>query len=193
MSTPPGMARPVSAAGALARYRLVDTSRAEVLLRELGVWDGHPAGPGADGILDALTRTADPDLALRQLRRLTEADPEVLVGLRRNPSLRERVLAVLGASQTLGDHLVAHPGEWRTLAAPNGYALRFQGDTVDRLRMAYRRSLLRIAAGDLTAALDVEQTMTALSALADATLEAAFQLASHERHATPSLAVIAMG
>src|SRR5204863_9913183 len=124
MSTPPGMARPVSAAGALARYRLVDTSRAEVLLRELGVWDGHPAGPGADGILDALTRTADPDLARRQLRRLTEADPAVLVGLRRNPSLRERVLAVLGASDTLGDHLVANPGEWRTLAAPNGYALR---------------------------------------------------------------------
>ena len=42
----------------------------------------------------------------------------------------------------------ASAGEWRTLAAPNGYALRFEGDTVPRLRMAYRRSLLRIASND---------------------------------------------
>ncbi len=190
MTTPPGMARPVSVAGALARYRLVDASRAQKLLHDLGLWDGHPADPGADGILDTLARTADPDLALRQLQRLAEADPAVLTGLRRNPSLRERTLAVLGASDTLGDHLVAHPGEWRTLAAPNGYALRFEGSTVPRLRMAYRRSLLRIAAGDLTRALDLEQTMTALSTLADATLRAAFALAGGDGL---RLAVIAMG
>src|SRR5206468_649804 len=177
MTTPPGMARPVSAASALARYRLVDASRAQTLLRELRLWDGGPTGPGAEEVLDTLARTADPDLALRQLQRLAETDPAVDIALRRSPSLRERVLAVLGASDTLGDHLVANPGEWRTLAAPNGYALRFEGATVPRLRMAYRRSLLRIAAGDLTRALDLEQTMTALSALADATLGAAFELA----------------
>jgi glutamate-ammonia-ligase adenylyltransferase len=189
-TTPPGMARPVGAAGALARYRLGDAGRAQTLLRDLHVWDGGPADPGAEAILDALGRTADPDLALRQLHRIAEGDPEVITGLRRNPSLRDRLLAVLGASDTLGDHLVANPGEWRTLAAPNGYALRFEGTTVPRLRMAYRRSLLRIAAGDLTNALDVEQTMTALSTLADATLRAAFRLAGGEG---TRLAVIAMG
>src|SRR2546430_475524 len=187
---PPGMARPVGAAGALARYRFADAGRAQNLLRELHLWDGGPADPGAEAVLDALGRTADPDLALRQLHRLADGDQEVLVGLRRNASLRDRLLAVLGASDTLGDHLVANPGEWRTLAAPNGSPVRFDGATVPRLRMAYRRSLLRIAAGDLTDALDVEQTMTALSTLADATLGAAFRLAGGDG---TRLAVIAMG
>ena len=190
MSTPPGMARPVGAAAALARYRLADPGRAHQLLRALALWDGTPADPGAEAILDALGRTADPDLALRQLHRLAEGDEDLLFRLRVNPSLRARLLAVLGASDALGDHLVANPGEWRTLAAPNGYALRFDGSTVPRLRIAYRRSLLRVAAGDLTGALDVEQTMTALSALADATLAAAFELAGGDG---TGLAVIAMG
>ncbi len=222
MTTPPGMARPVGAA-ALARYRLADAARAQELLRGLGLWDAGPAGPGAEGILDTLGRTADPDLALRQLHRLAETDPatdedDLMFRLRVNPSIRARLLAVLGASDTLGDHLVANPGEWRTLAAPDGYTLRFDGtpaaelggaapsqrspaaelggaapsqrSPVPRLRMAYRRSLLRIAAGDLTGALDVEQTMTALSTLADATLWAAFRLAGGDG---TRLAVIAMG
>ncbi|OLB81495.1 MAG: bifunctional glutamine-synthetase adenylyltransferase/deadenyltransferase [Actinobacteria bacterium 13_2_20CM_2_71_6] len=185
------MARPVSAAGALARYRFADAARAQALLQTLYLWDGTaPADPGAEAVLDALGRSADPDLALYQLHRLAEGDGELQSSLRTNPSLRDRLLAVLGASDTLGDHLVANPGEWRILAAPNGYTLRFEGTAVPRLRMAYRRALLRIAAGDLTGALDVEQTMTALSTLADATLRAAFRLAGGEG---TRLAVIAMG
>ncbi len=194
MSTPPpGMARPVGATAALARYRFADAGRAQTLLQALYLWNGGPADPGAEAVLDALARTADPDLALRQLHRLTEQDPDargLLVSLRNNPSLRARLLSVLGASDTLGDHLVANPGEWRTLTPPDGYALRFEGTTVARLRMAYRRALLRIAAGDLTDALDVEQTMTALSTLADATLGAALDLAGGDG---TGLAVIAMG
>jgi glutamate-ammonia-ligase adenylyltransferase len=181
------MARPSSAAGALARYGFADVTRAQSLLEQLELREG----PGRESVLDALARTADPDLALRQLHRLVDTDPDgLLFSLRINPSLRDRLLAVLGASVELGDHLVANVGEWRTLAAPNGYALRFEGETVPRLRMAYRRSLLRIAAGDLTGALDVEHTMDALSALADATLRAAYRLAGGD--GVP-LAVIAMG
>ncbi|MBO0869248.1 MAG: bifunctional [glutamine synthetase] adenylyltransferase/[glutamine synthetase]-adenylyl-L-tyrosine phosphorylase, partial [Micromonosporaceae bacterium] len=125
---------------------------------------------------------------------------ELLSALRTNAGLRERLAAVLGASDALGDHLVAHRGEWRVLAAPDGYALRFgvsaggvggAGETVGRLRMAYRRALLRIATGDLTGALDVEQTMAALSTLADATLAAAYALAGGGP--TLGLAIIAMG
>jgi glutamate-ammonia-ligase adenylyltransferase len=246
---PPG--RPASAAGRLARYGLVDLDRARTMLgpEQLRLWDEErqaPADEGASAVLAALSRAADPDLALRQLCRMAEAERAagasgrsgrsgstgsagsagsgsgsagasgaegsraegsrvagsadgreggagagLLGSLRTNASLRDRLTAVLGASDTLGDHLVANPGEWRTLAAPDGYALRFQGGTVARLRMAYRRSLLRIAAGDLTGALDLEQTMTALSALADATLAAAFTLAGGDA-GTP-LAVLAMG
>ncbi|GAA5184186.1 bifunctional [glutamine synthetase] adenylyltransferase/[glutamine synthetase]-adenylyl-L-tyrosine phosphorylase [Rugosimonospora acidiphila] len=198
--------RPASAAGRLARYGLVDVERARVMLgpEQLRLWDEagqRPADEGAATVLEALSRVADPDLALRQLCRIAEAErhagpaaPEeagLLASLRTNRSLRARLLAVLGASDTLGDHLAANPGEWRTLRTPTGYALNFQGESVARLRMAYRRSLLRIAAGDLTGALDLEQAMTALSALADATLSAAFTLAGGDVD-TP-LAVIAMG
>jgi glutamate-ammonia-ligase adenylyltransferase len=181
------MARPSSAAGALARYGFADAGRAQEALAALGL----VGGPGRESLLDALARSADPDLGLRQLHRMVDGDPDgLLFTLRINPSLRDRLLAVLGTSIDLGDHLVGNPGEWRILAAPNGYALRFEGDSVARLRMAYRRSLLRIAAGDLTSALDVEQTMTALTTLADATLRAAFRLAGGDG---TRLAVIAMG
>src|SRR2546430_8259006 len=183
------MSRPTtSTPGTFARYGFADAARAQDLIRDLKLAE---ADPTREAILDALARSADPDLALRQLHRLAESDWDGLrASLRLNPSLRDRLAAVLGASVDLGDHLVANPGEWRTLAAPNGYVLRYEGDTVARLRMAYRRSLLRIAAGDLTGALDVEQTMTALSALADATLRAALRLAGGEG---TRLAVIAMG
>ncbi|HWB36074.1 MAG TPA: bifunctional [glutamine synthetase] adenylyltransferase/[glutamine synthetase]-adenylyl-L-tyrosine phosphorylase [Rugosimonospora sp.] len=208
--------RVVTATGQLARFGFTDAARDSALLADLGLWnpeEQRPVDEPAHAVLRAFPRVALPDLALRQLHRLAHNEHRtpvaggpgsgrragLLVSLRTNASLRERLLAVLGASETLGDHLVANPGEWRTLASPHGYALRFEGATVGRLRMAYRRSLLRIAAGDLTGALDLEQTMTALSALADATLQAAYRLACAERAPgpdgarEPSLAVVAMG
>jgi [glutamine synthetase] adenylyltransferase / [glutamine synthetase]-adenylyl-L-tyrosine phosphorylase len=209
-----GAERAITTTGQLARFGFVDAVRDSALLVELGLWDAaeqRPTDEAAAVVLQAFARVASPGLALRQLHRLAATEgaapppyPEsgllrgrdgLLAGLRTNASLRERLLAVLGASEALGDHLVAQPGEWRTLASPHGYSLRFEGATVARLRMAYRRSLLRIAAGDLTGALDVEQTMTALSALADATLQAAHQLAVAERpdSQAPGLAVVAMG
>ncbi|HKS98536.1 MAG TPA: bifunctional [glutamine synthetase] adenylyltransferase/[glutamine synthetase]-adenylyl-L-tyrosine phosphorylase, partial [Rugosimonospora sp.] len=190
--------QPRAALGQLARYGFADAARAGALLGgdALCLWDEaaqQPSDPGAPAVLRALAQAADPDLALRQLSRLAEVeDPAELMGsLRTSPGLRGRLTAVLGASDALGDHLVAHRGEWRTLVPPNGYALRFEGDTVPRLRMAYRRSLLRIAAADLTGGLEVEQTMAALSTLADATLSAAYTLAGGR--ADCGLAVIAMG
>jgi len=205
----PPFDRTATTVGQLARFGFADAARDSTLLAELGLWDPveqRPADVAAYPVLQAFTRVAPADLTVRQLHRLASAQPGnpagtggLLSALRTNASLRERLLAVLSASETLGDHLVANPGEWRTLAAPNGYMLRFEGDSVPRLRMAYRRSLLRIAAGDLTGALDVEQTMTALSALADATLQAAYRLACAERGVpvsgpgSPDLAVVAMG
>ena len=65
-----------------------------------------------------------------------------------------------------------------------------------RLREAYRLALLRIAAADLTGGRTLEQTMAALSALADNTLGAAYDVAVGELPAgtpRPRLAVVAMG
>lgn len=89
----------------------------------LGLWDpaaDAPAGDGAAEVLAALTRAGDPDLALRSLHRmgLVNAEPgELQRALISDGALRRRLCAVLGASSALGDHLVAHPDDWRLLTA----------------------------------------------------------------------------
>jgi glutamate-ammonia-ligase adenylyltransferase len=67
---------------------------------------------------DAVTHAADPDLALVQLVRLLEAAPDAAAlrdTLAASKPLRDRLCAVLGASQALGDHLVRHPDTWHVL------------------------------------------------------------------------------
>ncbi|SBT45191.1 bifunctional [glutamine synthetase] adenylyltransferase/[glutamine synthetase]-adenylyl-L-tyrosine phosphorylase [Micromonospora auratinigra] len=244
------MTRPTR--GRLARYGFAtgDGGRAGELAGPdgLGLWRPEaqePTDERAAELLTALSRAADPDLALRQLHRLVEAErratgpgaagpgaavsgaaptgppaapnrpatpPTALLdALHDDPGLRRRLVAVLGASSALGDHLVANPDQWRVLAtAPDGLAPRADGrldlaaaarmtaatGPVPVLRQAYRLALLRIAAADLTGGRGLEQTMAALSGLADATLAAAYDLAVAELPAgtaPPRLAVVAMG
>ncbi|WP_431974999.1 bifunctional [glutamine synthetase] adenylyltransferase/[glutamine synthetase]-adenylyl-L-tyrosine phosphorylase [Micromonospora haikouensis] len=234
------MSRP--ARGRLARYGFGtdDGSRAADLLGPAGLdlWhpqEQEPVDDRAAELLAALSRAADPDLALRQLHRLVEAERRttggaangasaasggagdrfagsaVLDALHADPGLRRRLVAVLGASSALGDHLVANPGQWPVLATdPDGLAPAAEGrldlaaaarltpstQPVAVLRQAYRLALLRIAAADLTGGRALEQTMAALSALADATLAAAYDIAVGELPegtAVPRLAVVAMG
>ncbi|MBO3738439.1 bifunctional [glutamine synthetase] adenylyltransferase/[glutamine synthetase]-adenylyl-L-tyrosine phosphorylase [Actinoplanes flavus] len=201
----------------LARYGFADNgARATDLLGPQGLrlWDTEAQAPvdeRAAGLLEALSKAADPNLALRQLHRIVESverhgdDPGDLLGaLADDHGLRRRLLAVLGASSTLGDLLVANPGEWRTLATgrsggppdADGGLADFTELTVPALRTAYRISLLRIAAADLTGGRGLEPTMAALSRLADETLAAAYAIAVAalpESVAEPRLAVVAMG
>ncbi|MDQ7903215.1 bifunctional [glutamine synthetase] adenylyltransferase/[glutamine synthetase]-adenylyl-L-tyrosine phosphorylase [Phytohabitans sp. ZYX-F-186] len=209
------MTRPTSAQARLARYGFglaADVTRAAELLgpHGLGLWDPEAQeptdGPAGD-LLTALSRAADPDLALLQLHRLVEADRrregELLATMAADAGLCRRLVAVLGASSALGDHLVANPGHWSALItgkdgiAPNGDGgLHLAAPTVPALRNAYRLALLRIAAADLTGGRGLEQTMAALSGLADATLQAAYGIAVAELPAgtePPRLAVVAMG
>ena len=219
------MTRPTR--GRLARYGFGtaegngDARAADLLGPDgLGVWrpdEQEPTGEAAAELLTALSRAADPDLALRQLHRLVEAERRVadksalLDALHADPGLRRRLVAVLGASSALGDHLVANPNQWSVLAtAPDGLAPTADGrldlaaagrltastQPVVVLRQAYRLALLRIAAADLTGGRGLEQTMAALSALADATLAAAYEIAVEELPEgtpRPRLAVVAMG
>ncbi|HEY7718008.1 MAG TPA: bifunctional [glutamine synthetase] adenylyltransferase/[glutamine synthetase]-adenylyl-L-tyrosine phosphorylase [Pedococcus sp.] len=224
--------RQTSRTAALARLGFADGARAEELL-------GDPALAGlvdpfddvfSDGLPDALGMTADPDLALLSLVRLMEAlragepsrrDAESgpatavtgLLGALRHPGPeRDRLLAVLGASTALGDHLVAHPEHWRSVtdARPRTVAERTEtlvaavgapGELTayDALRVAYRRELLGIAALDLTTP-DPTQTLpdtaSALADLAEAALEAALAVARAglgEQADLCRLAVIGMG
>ena len=108
------------------------------------MWDAEAQGPtGTDAaeLIHTLSRAADPNLALRQLHRMVDAAGRAatrgnggritgpggeitaneataaLTGeLYTDHGLRRRLVAVLGASSALGDHLVANPDEWRVLA-----------------------------------------------------------------------------
>ena len=119
-----------SRAGQLARLGFADPARAERLLDD-------PALAGLvdpfddvfdDGVVDALGAVADPDLALLGLVRLMEAlrrldddgqhsVRELVAALRHRGPGQDRLLAVLGSSVALGDHLVGHPEHWSSVTA----------------------------------------------------------------------------
>ncbi|MFD0144326.1 MULTISPECIES: bifunctional [glutamine synthetase] adenylyltransferase/[glutamine synthetase]-adenylyl-L-tyrosine phosphorylase [unclassified Streptomyces] len=162
-------------------------------------------------LLDALGATADPDLALRGLVRLVEAQPDeerqtLTTTLLSAKPFRDRLLGVLGASEALADHLARHPRDWQALVTYEAVDLnpgvaefeRGLADATDAvsLRVSYRRCLLAIAARDVCGTADVAQTAAELADLATATLRAALAIA---RTAAPAdaahcrLAVIAMG
>ncbi|MEU8623078.1 bifunctional [glutamine synthetase] adenylyltransferase/[glutamine synthetase]-adenylyl-L-tyrosine phosphorylase [Streptomyces sp. NPDC048623] len=162
-------------------------------------------------LLDALGATADPDLALRGLVRLVEAQPEaerpaLTTTLLSAKPFRDRLLGVLGTSEALADHLARHPHDWQALVtyeaadlhpgiAEFEQGLAAAGEPV-ALRVAYRRCLLSIAARDVCGTTDVSQTAAELADLATATLRAALRIAraaAPEDAAQCRLAVIAMG
>ena len=115
------MRRRTTPAGELARLGFADAARAERLLSQDLALD--PEGADAD-LLAALAASADPDLALITLSRMTLGG-DLLDALRADAGLRSRFTAVLGASAALGDHLARHPGDWRVLSGPD--ALRRPG------------------------------------------------------------------
>ncbi|MFF1737653.1 bifunctional [glutamine synthetase] adenylyltransferase/[glutamine synthetase]-adenylyl-L-tyrosine phosphorylase [Streptomyces sp. NPDC058247] len=206
MSVPQG--RRSSTFTRLLRHGFTDPSAAERLLDVPGL----SAVRSDPMLLDALSATADPDLALLGLVRLVEAqagDPErreLLDTLITAKPLRDRLLGVLGASEALADHLARHPLDWQALVTYEPSDLhpgveefeRGLADVVDpnSLRVAYRRCLLSIAARDVCGTTDVAQTAAELADLATATLRAALALAEAGAPGDAALcrlAVIAMG
>jgi glutamate-ammonia-ligase adenylyltransferase len=108
----------------LARLGLTE-SWAERTLTALGWWEDNAPARAAEPMMWALARSPDPNLALRTLERLAEAAgsagwAELDAALGSDLALRGRLLALLGSSTALGDHLVAHPDRWRLLLTGNG-------------------------------------------------------------------------
>ncbi|MEO7070134.1 MAG: bifunctional [glutamine synthetase] adenylyltransferase/[glutamine synthetase]-adenylyl-L-tyrosine phosphorylase, partial [Nostocoides sp.] len=203
--------RSTSPGATLARLGFADPTRAEHLLTDsalAGLVDPLDIDAGA-GLPEALSRVADPDLALLNLVRLMEslrnggADrvtgvPHLLVALGHPGVARERLLGVLGTSTALGDHLIAHPEHWQdaTGATPQTVEERITAlvtavtsppcrtSADDALRIAYRRGLLGIAALDVTSRdplATLPDTAAALADLAEAALEAAYAIAVGEQ------------
>jgi glutamate-ammonia-ligase adenylyltransferase len=211
--------RRTTTAARLARLGFADPARAEHLLA------GHlavDAGAAGDTLADALATAADPDLALAALARMVP-DPRLTRAFCDDPGLRARLVAVLGASAALGDHLARHPDDWRVLCGGDALPVPEPGqvraellaavgarpgdgepcaDTADgadpatALRVAYRRRLLPLAARDLTGEASLDQVAAELADLAAAALEAALAIARANLPAGSApcrLAVIAMG
>ncbi|MGI8533006.1 MAG: bifunctional [glutamine synthetase] adenylyltransferase/[glutamine synthetase]-adenylyl-L-tyrosine phosphorylase [Geodermatophilaceae bacterium] len=210
----------------LAGLGLTGLERAAAILgpQGLGLWaspeEGRPSA-GLHPVVEALGRTGDPDLAVDMLSRLADAvdEPaELLDTLAADAGTRERLLAVLGASRALGDHLVAHPQQWRRLAegrravsrpsplglvealcasvgvrpdtGPQGRAA--SDDDVRALRAAYREALLDLTGRDLTGSAATEDAAGELADLAAATLTVALALASRAMPADAPATVLAV-
>ena len=185
------MIRIATAQGTLARRGFVDAAAAERIITD---WDAE-----LELLLDLAAQAADPDLALAGLSRLSEVRPDLLNRLASAPRWARQLIMVLGASASLGQHLIAHPEQVDVLNAelsrtpPERLSAELlaavgaeQDETPvatevsgDGLRLAYRMALLRIAARDLTAAEPIEtldDVAGELSDLADATLGAALAI-----------------
>jgi [glutamine synthetase] adenylyltransferase / [glutamine synthetase]-adenylyl-L-tyrosine phosphorylase len=144
-------------------------------------------------LLDWLSTSPDPDLGLLGLRRLAsgETRSRALAGtFRESPEVARALAVVLGTSRRLGDVLAANPDlierlpdperlrtrPWEELVASAGTAMAWR-DTVDEQQRALQRwqqrNLLGVAARDVLGHAGVEVVGADLSALAEASLEAA--------------------
>ena len=195
-----------------------DAARAErLLLNDLGT---TAAELRTDPMVAAIAAAADPDVALAGLARMfgAAAHPDALrAALRAEQDFRERLIAVLGVSAGLADHLARHPVDAEilrgTVARPDPAELREDmlravgaKDLTDpvasgreptaALAAAYRRRLLHLAARDLTGVATVDVVGEELADIGAAVLEAALAVARSELApgAAPCrLAVVAMG
>jgi glutamate-ammonia-ligase adenylyltransferase len=164
---------------ALAQYGFVNLSDARETLDARG-WSG-----------DWFRFAASPDKALAWLSRLVDADDgELLETLSDSGSqLREGLVRVLGASDGLAEFLLRSPVSAGRALAPETLpsADEYRSDmlgrpglTSDSLRHAYREQLVTVAAWDLmqpSATRAVQSVGEALADLADATVNAAVELA----------------
>jgi [glutamine synthetase] adenylyltransferase / [glutamine synthetase]-adenylyl-L-tyrosine phosphorylase len=206
--------------GSPARFGLTD-ARAEGELRALGLWGAGGPAPDGEPLLLAISRAPDPDLALRALSRLQHAQQsgkggagwaELHEALLADTELRGRLVAVLGSSTVLGDHVVADAGRWRWLRGDpdkfdDGAELltAVEGRTgpaaVRALRARYRDLLAALAAADLAVNVEPDLPMLTLptvggwlSELAEAAVQAGLAVAVADAGADEvPLAIIGMG
>lgn len=136
------------------------------------------------GLVD---RSAEPGVVRIALQRLAEAQPAAFARVADDEAVARRVVAVLAASRSLTRVLLTDPAaiealdRWEQPVAPDW-------SSEDRLVGWKRRELLRLAAADLSEALDLDDVGRGLARLAEGVLEGACTLAG-----AAGLTVIGMG
>ncbi|MET1072409.1 MAG: bifunctional [glutamine synthetase] adenylyltransferase/[glutamine synthetase]-adenylyl-L-tyrosine phosphorylase, partial [Umezawaea sp.] len=212
------MSDPSRTSASPARFGLTGP-RSEEQLHATGWWSAGRPVEGAEPVLFALSRSPDPDLALRGVDRVREALgdqwPELSTAVRTDAVLRGRLLAVLGSSTALSDFLVANAKRWRLLAGTESVDVeRFTPTLADAvaglrdqeairvLRLEYRALVCLVAADDLAHVVDpdlpfvsYDDVASQISDLAVAALRAALSVAFEQTHRSDecTLSVIAMG
>ncbi|MDT0164250.1 bifunctional [glutamine synthetase] adenylyltransferase/[glutamine synthetase]-adenylyl-L-tyrosine phosphorylase [Actinotalea sp. AC32] len=210
----PDARRGPSVRALLARAGFLDLGRGAATLEDRDLTE--LLAPLTDlPLLDALGAVAAPDEALLGLSRLATAvrgtprADDVRAALAVPGRVRDRLLAVLGGSSALADHLVRHPEDVTALAddgvlgtedavvraellaavgadpdGPGEPVATVAGQAgVDALRRAYRRRLMAVAAADLVSPEPLSLMPGVAAALADlagAALEGALALARAE-------------
>jgi glutamate-ammonia-ligase adenylyltransferase len=191
-----------SLTGWLARMGFADVARAQRHIAELGASADDP-------LLAAVAQAADPDLALAGLTQVAERTSDTfLAAARHDPAFRARLVAVLGVSKALADHLARHPEDAEVLRDPDAdrrpspaeiraELLRAVGadpdadepaasatgqrkDPAAPLAAAYRRRVLHLTARDLTGVATVDDVGEELADIAAGVLEAALAIARAE-------------
>lgn len=203
-----GFVRLVTSEGDLVRRGFIEPARA---VRQVEALCEHASTEEVLFLIEEISRTLEPDLALATLTELIDKDPSLVHAFIGNHGFAKRALAVLGGSEELARELVRRPFDLTILEAVPERRPAEQISTallqavgngaqhpVDELRYAYRLELIRIAARDLTAQDPVailEDIAGELTDLADAALQAAVAIArttvvGHER---VRFAVVALG
>jgi [glutamine synthetase] adenylyltransferase / [glutamine synthetase]-adenylyl-L-tyrosine phosphorylase len=209
--------------GRLVRMGFADPARAERLITsdlklDLNPGD-RPGGLGLAGgpqgrdetVLAAIAAAADPDLALSGLARIAGAEQgdeaaDLRATLRSEPGFRQRLIAVLGSSVGLTDHLTRHRGDALLLRGADGLrrptedelraslVYSVAGNPLDEypvsdlpalngadpsaaLTAAYKRHILHLAARDLTGVVTVDEVAAELADIAAAAMCAALSVA----------------
>ena len=204
--------------GRLARMGFADAARAgRLVTAELALSLAPPERPGVmasfsgpppdDALLEAIAAAADPDLALHGLARVAGTDrgadgAEIREALRAEPAFRHRLIAVLGVSAGLADHLARHPEDCHLLRGADavrrpapaelraallyavgaspldddpvaGLSALAGTDPAAALCAAYKRHILHLAARDVTGQAGTEDVASELADIAAAVLCAA--------------------
>jgi [glutamine synthetase] adenylyltransferase / [glutamine synthetase]-adenylyl-L-tyrosine phosphorylase len=161
-----------------------------------------------EDLLLAASDAADPDGALSRFERVVRASGSavrLLSHLRSDPRMIDVILRTLGGSPFLAEVLIRHPGWLYWLSEPGVLdrartreeiaaelqgalePLRSEERRLDALRLAKRREILHIGVRDLLRRATVDETVAALSDLAEGLIEAALWTAEEGLRASLGL------
>jgi glutamate-ammonia-ligase adenylyltransferase len=181
----------------LAPYGLKDPAKADANLQAIAAdpADRQLLSVVLEDLLVCVSESADPDQALNYLERFAKAainKTRLLTYLKESPRTLEILAAVMGGSPYMAEILIRDPHHFywvtepqilysartkRTIQRELVKALRTIADEqqqLDYLRALKRREMLLIGVRDLLRLCSVEETLAALSALAEALISAAY-------------------